>query len=159
MQDYEIQQLIENGFVRFISIKKLRERPELLSDIPQNEGVYVSLRSSKTKPHFLKIGTGGHYNGDPNVSISTLQTKWLEDSSIMYIGESENIQERISLYLRFGQGETVRHWGGRYVWQLEDAYDLVICWKVVDNAKQIKEQMLLDFKAKHGKLPFANMRL
>lgn len=63
-------------------------------------------------------------------------------------------------YLDFGQGQNIGHWGGRYVWQLKDSAELVVCWKRVDgNAKQVEKQMIKAFHEKHGKYPFANLRL
>lgn len=160
MKFEEKEWLEKEGFEGFLKIKDLKEQEYLLSTIPTQSGVYVSLRLSNDKPKFCEVSTGGHYEGkDPKKPIAKLQKKWVEDSVIMYIGESCNLQERISLYLEFSQGKAVRHWGGRYVWQLEDADELVVCWKVCKNAENKKYEMLTDFKAEHGALPFANIVL
>jgi len=29
--------------------------------------------------------------------------------------------------MKFGQGSPTGHWGGRYIWQLEDYKKLIIC--------------------------------
>jgi len=62
--------------------------------------------------------------------------------------------------MQFGQGKAVGHYGGRYIWQLQDAKDLVVCWKVTldDEPRVVEKQMIEEFKAAHGgKRPFANL--
>ena len=159
MNTKEIEQLKKEGFCGFKTVAGLREN---INVVPDYNGVYVLLRPNDDKPIFLEKGTGGSYQGkNPNVTISKLETKWIDNSSIVYIGATDrSLKIRLGEYMRFGQGETVGHWGGRYVWQLEDAAELVVCWKRVDgNAEQVEKQMIMAFKVEHGKYPFANLRL
>ena len=61
----------------------------------------------------------------------------------------------------FGQGKPVGHWGGRLIWQLEDAKDLIVCWKVLEKEEPREEEkkMIQAFKKQHeGKRPFANLQ-
>jgi hypothetical protein len=64
-------------------------------------------------------------------------------------------------YLRFGQGGKVGHWGGRYIWQLEDYKDLLLCWKpILDKEPAAEEvELISKFRNIHGKRPFANLKL
>ena len=130
-----------------------------------HKGIYLVIwewkdRRWKDRPEFLNPGTGGYFQRkDPNVSIDKLKNDWVEDALIIYVGRSGNLQERIELLIRFGCGENnIGHHGGRLMWQIKDAEDLKVCWKVMADDKQEneKEQLLAEFKQAHGKWPFAN---
>ena len=58
-----------------------------------------------------------------------------------------------------GGGKPIGHWGGRYIWQLEGADELVVCWKpTADSAPREEERALLaQFIEMYGRLPFANL--
>ena len=153
------------GFEGFKTVGELMDGTK--TRIPVQMGVYVVLRESKSAPQFLTKGTGGFFKSkDPNVPLAELETNWLTGTSILYIGKaggtgnSATLQKRLSQYLRFGQGANVGHWGGRYIWQLADSRDLVVCWKILTNEepREVEQQMIADFKAAHaGKRPFANL--
>ena len=65
-------------------------------------------------------GTGGFYqNKNPNVQITRLKREWVFDAPVIYIGCSNNLNNRIKLLMQFLEGQTVKHWGGRLIWQLE----------------------------------------
>jgi len=53
----------------------------------------------------------------------------------------------------------VSHWGGRYIWQLADADELVTCWKTTPKSDPTREELKLlqAFTARYGKRPFANL--
>lgn len=156
----EIEKLKEAGFIGFIDIKTLKQ---IYNRLPLEKGVYVVLRMTDEAPVFLEKGTGGFFKGkNPNVAISKLQGKWLDDSPIMYIGQTtKSLQKRILQYLQFGSGMGVGHYGGRYIWQLKDADNLVFAWKPLPSTDthDFEKRMLLDFHKEHGALPFANLRL
>ena len=153
------------GFEGFISIGELMAGAKKM--IPAQMGVYVILRESNTTPTFLAEGTGGFFKGkNPNVSIDDLKSNWVENTSIVYIGKAgsigstANLRTRLGQYLRFGEGANVGHWGGRYIWQLEDSRELTVCWKPLysDDPRTIEQQMISEFKALHsGRRPFANL--
>ena len=61
----------------------------------------------------------------------------------------------------FGAGKKVPHWGGRLVWQLSDAEQMLVCWKVIaEREPRTVEKMIIGkFKQLHrGMRPFANLR-
>lgn len=72
-------------------------------------------------PEFLSHGTGGFFKGkDPNVSITELETNWVENTCVVYIGKAgTTLQKRLNQYLKFGNGQNIGHWGGRYIWQIK----------------------------------------
>ena len=120
----------DSSFSSPVRIADLRTH---MSQIPEEQGIYLVLRRSKDAPVFLPVGSGGHYKGkNPNVPT----------------------------YLRFGAGQPVGHWGGRYIWQLQDHEDLEFCWKAMPTGDpdQMESQLIDLFKQQHGgKRLFANL--
>ena len=161
---HTIKKYLDEGSYEFKSIKELMQSCE---ELPYEKGVYMVLRTSNDAPTFLKEGTGGFFKGkDPNVSIEELEDNWIDDEPILYIGQtggngsSNTLQRRIRQNILFGQGKNIGHYGGRYIWQLADAAELLVCWKpLADNdPKQVEEEMMQIFKQVHnGRRPFANL--
>ena len=157
--------LMSLGFEGFKSMSELMAGQK--SQIPVQMGVYVILRESNSEPSFMEEGTGGFFKGkNPNVSISELHSNWVEGTSIVYIGKaggtgsSATLNKRLGQYLRFGQGANVGHWGGRYIWQLLDSRDLIVCWKTLssEEPREMEQKMIEEFKSQHsGMRPFANL--
>ena len=144
----------------FIKISDLRNRTSAISGMP---GVYMVLRRSPEHPTFLKAGSGGFFKGkNPNVPISELEANWVESEAVVYIGmTTQPLRKRISTYLRFGDGEDVGHYGGRYIWQLADHEDLEFCWLPMPTGDpRARESELIEaFKLCHnGQRPFANLK-
>lgn len=155
----EVQNYKSNGFSGFVTVEKLRSS---YSEIPSCGGVYIVVRESTAEPQFLNEGTGGFFKGrNPNVAVSELQSNYVADSQVVYIGKATDLRKRIGQLIRFGAGSAVGHWGGRYLWQLKDSAQLQIAWKATPEAdpRAIEMQMLSDFMTKHGKLPFANLTM
>lgn len=160
-----IEKLKADGFSGFVSVADLRKS---CSAIPEVMGVYVVLRLSDEEPQFVEKGTGGFFKGkDPNEPISKLKKNWLENSPIIYIGKAggsgikATLRSRLEQYIQFGEGKNIGHWGGRYIWQLADAADLIFAWKPLSDIYpiEVEKQMIADFKQAHdGKRPFANLR-
>ena len=122
------------------------------------------MRLKDSEPEFLEQGTGGFFKKkeprDPNVSIAELRDNWVPDEAIIYIGKATSLKSRLGSYLRFGEGKFATHWGGRYIWQLKDSRELLVCWKETDeNPRVVEEEMIAQFKKEHdGKRPFANLQ-
>lgn len=145
--------------------------------IPDFKGVYTVIRRQVGIPTFLPSdkGTGGWFKGkNPNVSVQTLENKWVEfndgQKQELYIGQAgggkskETLRRRIRAYIRFGQKLPIAHWGGRYIWQLKDADSLEINWEEVreplEDSLEVEKRKLIEFKNNHyQKLPFANIRM
>lgn len=155
-------QLKQLGFIGFVSIKSIIKDYGIL---PSTRGVYVMLYPL-FESQFIEIGSGGNFKGrNPNVSIETLKENWIEETSIIYIGKAgaegrnATLQSRLKQYFRFGQGEAVGHWGGRYIWQLKNAQDIIVCWKEMpyEDPKTFEKQLIATFVKQFGKRPFANL--
>ena len=159
----EITSIKENQFKGFKTIS------ELMLDstpIPDVKGVYMVLLPKIESPQFIKVGTGGHFKDrNPNVSIEELERNWINNTHVVYIGKAGSLsggatlRSRLRQYLRFGQGNKVGHWGGRYIWQLRNSRDLLFCWMALPNHEPRQAEMLLldKFIEQYNTLPFANL--
>ena len=153
------------GFRGFRTVANLRDEDP--AGVPGDPGVYLVIRTSTAPPHFLTVGTGGWFKGkDPNVSCSDLKENWVPDALILYVGQAGSgsngtLRKRIDTLIRFGKGSRIGHRGGRYLWQIHDADELTICWKVLqdDDPRDVKRKLILSFKMLHeGRRPFANLQ-
>ncbi|MCL4547124.1 MAG: hypothetical protein M1495_00965 [Bacteroidetes bacterium] len=168
---YESEMNIENvesikksGFCGFKKISELRLD---FSSIPKTKGVYLVLRPKNSEVEFVEKGTGGFFRDiNPNVDVSELKKKWLEKANIIYIdnaGDSESdatLYSQLKQYISFGQGNKVGHWDGRYIWQIKDIDDYIICWKELpkDWPTGVKLNLMELFWQKYDSLPFANLK-
>lgn len=145
-------------YANFVTLEELKSNLNIVDQLP---GIYSVFYKGK-QPNFLEVGTGGHFKGkDPNVTLDVLQEKWLAGVQEIYIGKAYNLRSRLDLCVRFGQGEPVRHYGGRYIWQIEDQSQLIFAWKAVEdtNPREVKKQLIQEFKELHGSYPFAKLRV
>ncbi len=153
------------GFDGYRTVRSLRNKG--VDAVPEEPGVYRVMRPGIAPPRFLAQGAGAWFKGkDPNVPLSRLQQEWVESALVLYIGRAgadsnETLRKRIDLLIRFGEGEPVGHYGGRLVWQLNDADALVICWQATYNKdpQEVKRELIQNFRMLHGgKRPFANLQ-
>lgn len=127
------------------------------SSIPSEGGVYM-VTTSRTSAKFLRESVGGHFKGkNPTVSLEVLRDKWVPGSPVLYIGKANSLRRRIDQLARFGRGEPIGHWGGRYMWQLENSDDLQVTWKVDSHPSESEADLIADFLQEFGVLPFANL--
>jgi hypothetical protein len=149
-----VQWLKDQGFEGFIRLDAVPSEK-----VPTEHGVYAVVRESTDEPRFVVPGTGRkscHY------ALDILQGAWVHDTAVLYFGKAQckrGILERLNKYRRFGNGKSSGHSGGRAIWQLEDAQDLKVCWRVTgDRDPGAEESALIDlFKKDHqGARPFAN---
>lgn len=130
-------------------------------------GVYLIVYEGKETPQFIIPGCGPEkYEGrEVNVNKDKLEENWIclgFNRNIIYIGKagkSNTLKKRLKLYMRFGCGEEVSHYGGRYIWQIKDSDNLLVFWKKSDNPERDESNMLRDFKTEYKELPFANLKM
>jgi len=158
-----ISDIKKAGFEGFKTMKDLFIDNSVL---PSKKGVYLILNTDATLPAFLIKGTGGFFKGrDPNVSVELLNTSWVDQALVVYIGKagSENgsatLKSRLNQYFGFGQGKNIGHWGGRFIWQLASSSKLVVCWKQLpdQNPREYEKELIANFIKQFGKRPFANL--
>jgi hypothetical protein len=158
-----IDELRQQGFGGFISVTSLQK--SLCSDVPDLPGIYLVLNPERKPPDILEKSTGGQFKGkDPTVEISRLEDKWVDGALVVNIGKAgpsnkRTLKIRLKEYVQFGQGRSIGHRGGRYIWQLRGSGDLVICWKTMPREipREEERRLIHEFEAVHGKLPFANL--
>jgi hypothetical protein len=161
-----LDQLRQADFSGFVSIAELRDSD--CEAIPREPGVYLVTRENSSSHGFLPESVGGHFKGkNPTVSGAMLQQNWVPGTVVLYIGQAgagssrEALRTRITTLLQFGEGQPVGHWGGRLLWQLADAPELVVCWSCTapKDPRDVKRALLEDFKLEFDCLPFANLRM
>jgi hypothetical protein len=150
------------GFEGFTSVRDLRR--DDCRALPRENGVYVLVRERDGEPRFNPRGTAAFWRGqDPNVKLEVLAEKWVPGARLVYVGRAAGagvrgrLQQRVKRMLRFGEGRNVAHWSGRYAWQLADAFDLLVAWKVCKDAVRQEIALLTAFEARHEAMPFANL--
>ena len=159
------QELIKHGFEGF---KTVRELMMSCREIPKEKGVYVVLREKDERPKILdKRPFDCQEEKYPSYLKLELEKEWVEGTHIVYIGKAggtgqkTGLHKRLSTYIRFGKGKKAAHGGGRSIWQLSDALDLIVCWRVLSDKEPccVESDMIANFCKQHdGKRPFANRR-
>lgn len=80
---------------------------------------------------------------------------------VVYIGKADVLRRRLTQFGQFGAGEPVGHRGGRLIWQLADAGDLLVAWHEItwgEAARDYERRLLAAFaEQRSGRRPFANL--
>lgn len=146
--------LAEHGFAGFVPLLGA----ELPGRVPSQSGVYVVLVEAGHEPAFLDISRGGRFKGrNPTVDRAILVSKFVPGCDAVYIGRATKLDQRVRLLARFGRGEPVAHWGGRYLWQLDTPASLRVAWRLEADPIEAEALLLDEFEAAFGRLPFANL--
>jgi hypothetical protein len=163
--DFTLSGLQKAGFDGFTTFAALLDGE--LERVPREAGAYVVVRPSSGAPSFLDTSCGGHFKGrNPAQSAEILESKWINECAVLYIGKADRTSPQRSLYHRlreyalFGSGKAIGHWGGRYIWQLAESPDLLVAWRVAPPAQtgaDVEAELVGLFKQQFGRLPFANI--
>src|ERR1051326_6664795 len=130
------------GFLGFTPFGNFRA-----ADVPTVPGVYAVLRPTDRTVEFLSESPAGRFKGkDPTAKVELLQSKWIDDAAVIYVGKAQNLRRRLAQYWQHGSGKPVGHWGGRYIWQLRNSLELIVAWKPHDDPKA-EETKLIDRKS------------
>ena len=161
-----IESIRNAGFWGFVTIDDLRNKR--LSQLPEEAGVYLVLRTVATTPVFLEVSPAGHFKDkDPTVPVSKLLENWVDGTPVLYIGKAgsstgdSTLKSRLNQYLKFGAGRPVGHKGGKFIWQVKGLESFIVCWKLTPNQdpREIERELIVQFKAEYnGRRPFANLR-
>jgi len=135
--------------------------------VPETSGIYLVARKSRKAVCFLAESCGGKFKRrEPTVAVEKLTKRWLPTPTVLYVGkaggtdQATSLRARLHSYMQFGLGKPCAHWGGRYIWQLSDARDLLVFWKSTLRIEPsiAESKLLLEFRELYGQLPFANLR-
>lgn len=151
---FDYQDLTGRGFAGFQLLRQLRRR---CPQVPIGSGIYV-VTLDPPVTGFLVRSVGGHFKGsDPTVPVARLEDKRLDGVPTVYIGRATDLRKRLDLLARYGRGEPVAHQGGRYLWQIAEHDSLRIAWKLDPDPVGAEADLLSEFEATFGQLPFANL--
>ncbi len=149
----ELRDIGFEGFVRFADLPVVT--------VPSTQGVYAVLRCAQEPPEFLPRNPAGAIRGDPSVSPVVLMAAWVNAVEVVYFGKATRLRRRLEEYRRHGLGGRARHWGGRYIWQLADASQLLVAWRTTPGTDpaSIESDLIRRFVEATGQRPFANRNL
>jgi hypothetical protein len=148
------------GFVGWQSWDDLRA--DDLASVPDSRSAYLIYRAAADPPVFLETSPAGRFKGkNPTAPVETLRDHWVTEEHVVYIGKANRTRRRLRQYARFGDGEPVGHWGGRYIWQLADVDTLLVAWHPItwtEAARDYERRLLAHFGVMtDGRRPFANL--
>jgi len=133
---------------------------------PDPIGDAIAALTAAARVTFRNTGPVGRRNGrDPSVPVETLEEAWIEGAQVLYIGkarpgaaDNRGLRARLAEYRRHGLGQGAPHWGGRFIWQLTDADDLVVAWLPTPGAEPeaAERALIAGFRRDFGGRPFAN---
>jgi hypothetical protein len=153
-------ELEADGFEGFVPFSQL-------SGVPDLRGVYVVIRTDSQAPTFTATSPAKRKKGKLGaVSLAALRSRWIDDSTVVYIGKAggtgiaSTLKTRLEDFRATGVGTSTKHRGGRYIWQLAGSNRLLVGWKVVldEEPVAVEGRMIRQFRSDHGgSRPFANV--
>lgn len=153
--------LTARGFVGFVPLLDLDPK-----GVPKEAGVYAVLREMDDRPDFLEANPAGRFKAkDPTVETSVLRSIWAEGAHCIYIGKASktattDLRRRLTGFRDYGRGRPVGHQGGRYIWQLAEASEFIVCWMETSdqNPAVVESALIAEFRAHHGARPIGNLK-
>lgn len=155
-----------------ITFEEILKDGSLLEEVKEKGGIYkvhlpedIPFQLNRTTTAKESIN-GKKMLYDSDDEIAAFQRQWdiiqsakEPDNRLVYIGSAKNLQDRLTNFAKYGVRKYDCHRGGRLLWQLTDAMKCQIEYSLCKNYKQVKKELLQDYKRRHfGQLPIANRR-
>jgi hypothetical protein len=93
----------------------------------------------------------------PTTDMRCIAT-WLPHEPVLYIGKATSLRKRLDQFYRHKYGARSPHRGGQRLKLLTILDDLWVHWAVCESPRDVEARLLRHFKAKVGRLPFANIQ-
>lgn len=110
MKTKTVDEIRHRGFEGFQTIGRLKQTD--CRDVPEDDGVYLVIRTAATPPSFLKRSIGGRFKGaDPTVDMKVLESKWVAGTPQRRksrAGKNDKSAEKIAEIHEIWQGRTRR---------------------------------------------------
>jgi hypothetical protein len=164
---YSISDLRRYGFVGFVPLKDWDKSHVLDANKLDVEGVYVVVRESTETPMFL--GENHRKPRPKRWSVQDAEGRWVTGVQVLYFGKgplrSLNAKRRLGLAGRIrelqkhGYEGGANHYGGKLLWQVQDADSLLIAWKVLGEgaSASVESGLIRGFEEVMGQQPYANI--
>jgi hypothetical protein len=122
------RELKQIGFLCFVRFAELPA-----GDVTTSAGAYAVIPEP---PELREVSPAGHFKDkNPTVSVAELAAAWVPGVQTVSLGKAglgvtgrRGLRKRLTEYRLFGRGRPIGHWGGRYVWQLAVADELLVAW-------------------------------
>jgi len=136
------------------------------ADVPLQKGVYFVVVPDLFEVTFSNnpIAIQEHMGQALLYDLDMLKCKFSKtDKRILYIGkasgERNRLRQRIRQLVRYGYGEAQNHMGGRALWQINNAHQLLIGYLPCEQATQAEAKLLHEYFNRFETLPLANRQL
>lgn len=147
--------LESSGFSGFVSVSSLQGA---LDQVPLGPGVYAVVREATTPARFLAKSPGGWFKGkDPSAPAEQLQKRWNDETPIVYFGKADSLRPRIRALVRFAAGEPVGTGAAATSGRSRVGKSFLVAWRETEQPRELERDLLSDFAAHFGTLPFANL--
>lgn len=145
--------LADVGFLGFVPLIVLSPQT-----VPTGHGIYAVLRPDDQAPHSFIPHNPVNRSGAVHYTTETLVKRWVSGANVLYIGKAmgqEGLRDRLRPYSR----KSSSHSGGRAIWQLSEADQLLVCWAETPGLvpRSVETEYLARFRQTYGRLPFANI--
>lgn len=129
-------------------------------NIPEEPGIYWVFAPEGMPIHFH---TKSYHPKAKLYPIKKLRDKFetCTDHRVLYIGKAEGrrgLRQRLKQYMAYGQGRGMVHQGGRAIWQIENADQLLLAYEVCEHPGLREHQLLQAYRNKNHTYPLANWR-